>query len=132
MLNGLLSFWPYLLVMIHPASSRINFDAAMSMILLPLKSRNASYLPLATYDNSKTTLPKTRIRRALSTSLEACDVPLLVNPPRVMSLMFMMSLGLTSSLFSQHPFPFSASKKFPLAKLLMNPSSTSFNVDNLP
>ena len=46
--------------------------------------------------------------------------------------MFIMSLGLTSSLFNQHPFPFSASKKFPFAKLLTKPSSTSFSVDNFP
>ena len=39
---------PYLLVTIAPDSSTISFDAAMSMILLPLKSKNASYFPLAT------------------------------------------------------------------------------------
>ena len=119
-------------VIIPPASSTINLDAAMSIILLPLKSRNASYLPLATYESSKTTEPKTRIRLALSTNLEAALVPLLVKPPRDMSLMFTMLDGCTSSLFNQHPFPFSASKKLPFPKLLIKPSSTSFNVANLP
>ena len=117
--------------MIPPASSTINLEAAISIILLPLKSRNASYLPLATYESSKTTEPKTRMRLALSTNLEADLVPLLVNPPRDISLMFIISEGCTSSLFNQHPFPFSASKKLPFPKLLIKPNSTSFKVANL-
>ena len=35
-------------------------------------------------------------------------------------------------MLSQHPFPFSASKKFPLPKLLIKPSSTSLRVASLP
>ena len=132
MLNLLFSFSPYLSVIIPPASSRISLDAAISMILLPLRSMNASYLPLATYEISSTTLPSTLILLALSTRCDAAEVPLFVNPPRVMSLMFTVLLGCTSSLFSQQPFPFSASKKFPLPKLLIKPSSTSFNVASLP
>ena len=109
MLNLLSNFSPYLSVTIAPASSTISFEAAISMILLPLKSRNASYFPLATYASSSTTEPNTLILLAVSTNLDTDNVLLLVNPPRLIFVKSVSLLGVIGSPFLFAPFPLMAS-----------------------